>query len=221
MRPAPRERRRKSRRLRLWKRQSTCFSGLLRRTARRKIGDAVTTCRARVRRGSNLQAIIEHFDNLARERGGQGCARASNRPDSPALIRRSHSFQSIPLTSTRPRRARSFWPAPPNSDRSRVLAGYLKRIPPKVVGEYAAPDHEYSSRRCSRFWRRRHVPCTRHEAVIASGARESGVTVHLVDDDTIAGRSSRSGEMPVKQADTAETLASRVLEVNTLFILAP
>jgi len=38
-------------------------------------------------RGSNLQAIIDHFDNLARERIAKVALVASNRADSPALIR--------------------------------------------------------------------------------------------------------------------------------------
>src|SRR6266699_306429 len=38
-------------------------------------------------RGSNLQAIIDHFDNLSRERIAKVVLVASNRADSPALIR--------------------------------------------------------------------------------------------------------------------------------------
>src|SRR6267378_4084652 len=64
-------------------------------------------------RGSNLQAIIDHFDNLARERIAKVALVASNRADSPALIRAATA--SIDIV---------------------VLAGYLKRIPPNVIAEY-------------------------------------------------------------------------------------
>src|SRR6185369_16523188 len=88
-------------------------------------------------RGSNLQAIIEHFENLARERVAKVVLVASNRADSPALIRAATA--SIDIAS--------FDAADDGTqlldllNRSRVdlvvLAGYLKRIPSKVVREYA------------------------------------------------------------------------------------
>src|SRR6476646_5457172 len=88
-------------------------------------------------RGSNLQAIIEHFDNLARERVAKVVLVASNRADSPALIRAATA--SIDIAH--------FNAADDGSElldllsRFRidlvVLAGYLKRIPSRVVREYS------------------------------------------------------------------------------------
>lgn len=51
-----------------------------------------------------------------------------------------------------------------------------------------------------------------HEAVIASGARESGCTVHYVDDRYDAGPILLQRRVPVRQDDTPETLAARVFE---------
>jgi phosphoribosylglycinamide formyltransferase-1 len=53
-----------------------------------------------------------------------------------------------------------------------------------------------------------------HEAVIASGARESGVTVHLVDDDYDRGPIVAQWRVPVEESDTPESLAARVLAVE-------
>jgi folate-dependent phosphoribosylglycinamide formyltransferase PurN len=53
-----------------------------------------------------------------------------------------------------------------------------------------------------------------HEAVIASGARESGVTVHLVDDDYDRGPIVAQWRVSVEKSDTPETLAARVLAVE-------
>ena len=51
-------------------------------------------------RGSNLQAIIEHFENLARERVAKVVLVASNRPDSPALIRAATASTSVMMCRT-------------------------------------------------------------------------------------------------------------------------
>jgi phosphoribosylglycinamide formyltransferase 1 len=51
-----------------------------------------------------------------------------------------------------------------------------------------------------------------HEAVIESGARFSGATVHFVDDQYDHGPIILQAMVPVENDDTAETLAARVLE---------
>ena len=53
-----------------------------------------------------------------------------------------------------------------------------------------------------------------HEAVLASGARESGATVHLVDEEYDRGAILARARVPVLPGDTPEPLAARVLEVE-------
>jgi len=49
-----------------------------------------------------------------------------------------------------------------------------------------------------------------HEAVLASGAKESGCTVHLVDDTYDTGPILLQRSVPVESSDTAESLAAKV-----------
>ena len=58
----------------------------------------------------------------------------------------------------------------------------------------------------------RHV----HEAVLASGARESGCTVHLVDEQYDHGRILVQRRCPVLPGDSAESLAARVVEQESI-----
>ena len=51
-----------------------------------------------------------------------------------------------------------------------------------------------------------------HEAVLATGAKESGPTVHLVDEVYDHGPILAQRKVPVLADDTPETLAARVLE---------
>jgi phosphoribosylglycinamide formyltransferase 1 len=165
-------------------------------------------------RGSNLQAIIDHFDNLARERVAEVVLVASNRADSPALIRAATAsidianFNSADDGSELLSLLRTF-----RIDLV-VLAGYLKRIPPKVIREYAGRIINIHPALLPAFGGEGMYGARVHEAVIASGARESGVTVHLVDDEYDRGPIVAQWRMAVDRSDTAESLAARVLNVE-------
>ena len=165
-------------------------------------------------RGSNLQAIIDHFENLSRERIAKIVLVASNRADSAALIRAATA--SIDIAS---------FDAADEGDqlldilrRARVdlviLAGYLKRIPPKVVREYSGRILNIHPALLPDFGGEGMYGARVHDAVIASGAKESGVTVHIVNDEYDRGPIVAQWRVPVEADDTAETLASRVLSVE-------
>jgi len=165
-------------------------------------------------RGSNLQAIIEHFDNLARERVAKVVLVASNRADSPALIRAATAsidianFDGADDGTQLLKLLRKF-----RVDLV-VLAGYLKRIPPSVIREYAGRIINIHPALLPAFGGEGMYGARVHEAVIASGARESGVTVHPVDDEYDRGPIVAQWRVPVEPSDTPESLASRVLAVE-------
>jgi phosphoribosylglycinamide formyltransferase-1 len=165
-------------------------------------------------RGSNLQAIIEHFDNLARERVAKVTLVASNRADSPALIRAATASIDIANFNA-------------NDDGSEllallrkfridlvVLAGYLKRIPSKVIREYAGRIINIHPALLPAFAGEGMYGARVHEAVIASGAEETGVTVHLVEDEYDRGPIIAQWRVAVEKSDTAESLAARVLNIE-------
>jgi phosphoribosylglycinamide formyltransferase/phosphoribosylglycinamide formyltransferase-1 len=162
-------------------------------------------------RGSNLQAIIEHFDNIARERVAKVVLVASNRADSPALIRAATA--SIDIAN--------FDAADDGTELLEllrkfrvdlvVLAGYLKRIPPQVIREYSGRIINIHPALLPAFGGEGMYGARVHEAVIASGAKESGVTVHLVDDEYDRGPMVAQWRVPVEKSDTPESLAARVL----------
>jgi folate-dependent phosphoribosylglycinamide formyltransferase PurN len=53
-----------------------------------------------------------------------------------------------------------------------------------------------------------------HEAVLAAGARESGCTVHFLNEHYDRGEIILQRRCPVLSTDTAETLAARVFELE-------
>jgi phosphoribosylglycinamide formyltransferase 1 len=165
-------------------------------------------------RGSNMQAIIDHFDNLARERVAKVVLVASNKAESPALIRAATASIDIAHFNA-------------NDDGSEllallekfrvdlvVLAGYLKRIPSGVTRAYSGRMLNIHPALLPAFGGEGMYGSRVHEAVIASGARETGVTVHLVDDEYDRGPIVAQWRIAVEKGDTPESLAGRVLNVE-------
>ena len=165
-------------------------------------------------RGSNLQAIIEHFDNIARERVAKIALVASNRADSPALIRAATASLDIASFDTADDGTELLDLLRKFRIDLVVLAGYLKRIPPLVIRDYSGRIINIHPALLPAFGGEGMYGARVHEAVIAAGAKESGVTVHLVDDEYDRGPIVAQWRVPVEKSDTPESLAARVLAVE-------
>jgi phosphoribosylglycinamide formyltransferase 1 len=165
-------------------------------------------------RGSNLQAIVDHFDNLARERVAKVVLVASNRADSPALIRAATASIDIAHFNAADDGTELLDLLKKHRIDLVVLAGYLKRIPSKVIREYSGRIVNIHPALLPAFGGEGMYGVRVHQAVIASGAKESGVTVHLVDDEYDRGPIVAQWRVPVEPSDTADKLAARLLNVE-------
>jgi len=92
-----------------------------------------------------------------------------------------------------------------------VLAGYLRKIPPPVVGAYRHRILNVHPSLLPAFGGTGMYGRRVHEAVLAHGCRVSGATVHLVDEQFDTGPIVLQRCVPVEPGDTPETLAARVL----------
>jgi len=92
-----------------------------------------------------------------------------------------------------------------------ALAGYMKKLGPQTLAAFAGRIVNVHPSLLPKFggpgMYGRHV----HEAVLAAGERETGVTVHIVDAEYDEGPIVAQCRVPVLPGDTAETLAERVL----------
>jgi formyltetrahydrofolate-dependent phosphoribosylglycinamide formyltransferase len=95
-----------------------------------------------------------------------------------------------------------------------VLAGYLKLVPSAVVERFRGRILNIHPGLLPAFGGPGMYGRRVHEAVLAAGARESGATVHLVDEVYDRGQILAQARVPVIPGDTADTLAARVLEVE-------
>ncbi|MFC1544975.1 phosphoribosylglycinamide formyltransferase, partial [Gemmatimonadota bacterium] len=92
------------------------------------------------------------------------------------------------------------------------LAGYLKMVPPNVVAAYSNRMINIHPALLPAFGGQGMYGRRVHEAVLASGAKLSGPTVHFVNEEYDRGPIIAQRAVPVYHDDTPEQLAARVLE---------
>lgn len=99
-----------------------------------------------------------------------------------------------------------------------ALAGYLKMIPPVLIARYRGRIVNIHPALLPKYGGKGMYGIHVHQAVIAAGDTESGVTIHLVDEIYDHGRVLAQEKVPVYPCDTPENLAARVLKVeHTLY----
>ncbi|XP_011095971.1 phosphoribosylglycinamide formyltransferase, chloroplastic isoform X1 [Sesamum indicum] len=100
-----------------------------------------------------------------------------------------------------------------------LLAGYLKLIPAALIRAYPKAILNIHPSLLPAFGGKGYYGMKVHKAVIASGARYSGPTIHYVDEQYDTGCILAQRVVPVLAKDTAEELAARVLhEEHKLYV---
>ncbi len=97
-----------------------------------------------------------------------------------------------------------------------LLAGYLRLVPPGVVDVYRGRILNVHPALLPAFGGEGMYGRRVHRAVLESGVKISGPTIHLVDEAYDRGSIVAQWPVPVLESDTEETLAERVLRVEHL-----
>lgn len=92
-----------------------------------------------------------------------------------------------------------------------VLAGYMKRLDPRIVAAYEGRAVNVHPAPLPRFGGPGMYGDRVHAAVLAAGVPTTGPTVHLVTDAYDEGEVLAHAEVPVQPGDTVESLGARVL----------
>ena len=159
--------------------------------------------------GTNLQALLDalHDSPIAR------VARViSSRPEAGALARARRAH--VPTTVLRDAGDPAELLSALAGAQLVVLAGYLKLVHPSVVARFRGRMINIHPALLPDFGGPGMYGRRVHEAVLASGAKESGATVHFVDEEFDRGAIIAQERVPVQHDDTTETLAARVLEAE-------
>ena len=163
-------------------------------------------------RGSNLQALHAYLERVG---GAEVVLIVSDRASSGALPwARERGIQTATLESG----ADDSHAILTLLDSCRVefvvLAGYLRLVPPEVVRAYRRRMVNVHPALLPAFGGPGMYGARVHRAVLESGARVSGPTVHFVDEIYDHGPIIAQWPVPVFDEDTADTLAARVLRVE-------
>ena len=92
------------------------------------------------------------------------------------------------------------------------LAGYMKRLGPRTLAAYRGRVLNIHPSLLPKFGGQGFYGEVVHRAVLAAGERETGATVHLVDEEYDHGQVLDQVRVPVKSGDSVETLSARVLQ---------
>jgi phosphoribosylglycinamide formyltransferase-1 len=95
-----------------------------------------------------------------------------------------------------------------------VLAGYLRVLTPLFIEAYRNSIVNIHPSLIPKFCGKGLYGERVHRAVLESGVKETGATVHLVDEGTDTGPILLHETVPVMEDDTVESLQKRVLQVE-------
>lgn len=95
-----------------------------------------------------------------------------------------------------------------------VLAGFLWKIPDALVEAYRGRIINIHPALLPKYGGKGMYGQRVHEAVIAAGETQTGITIHYVDEQYDHGRVIFQATCPVVPGDTAESLAKRVHELE-------
>lgn len=159
--------------------------------------------------GSNAKALIEYFEL---HHSAQVTLVVSNNPKAGVIsIAHDHGVETMVID----REHYSDGKTVVQSLRDRgidlvVLAGFLWLIPKELVAAYPNRIVNIHPSLLPKFGGKgmygKHV----HEAVIAAGEKESGITIHFVNEQFDEGAHIAQYSCPVLPEDNAESLASRI-----------
>lgn len=163
--------------------------------------------------GSNAQKIIGHFRNhtsikialIVCNKPGAGVLSIAEKENIPTLLIEKEKFfrgdSYVPELKER------------NIDFI-VLAGFLWKIPSALTKAYAGKIVNIHPALLPKYGGKGMYGNFVHEAVIASGDKESGITIHYVDEIYDHGKIIFQDKCIVLPTDTAETLAQKIHELE-------
>lgn len=166
--------------------------------------------------GTNLQAVLDHLAALGDQRAAGVVLVASDRPDAGALERaRDHGIAAVAMDAGQQTSGLLALLREHQADLV-LLAGYLRLVPTDVVAAFRGRIVNIHPALLPAFGGPGMFGQHVHAAVIAAGARVSGVTVHFVDEQYDHGPIIAQWPVPVFPDDTPPTLARRILQVEHL-----
>lgn len=98
-----------------------------------------------------------------------------------------------------------------------ILAGFLLKIPDNILRAYENKIINIHPALLPDFGGKGMYGINVHKAVVENGKKESGITIHLVNENYDEGKTLFQAKCPVLTDDTPDSLAARVLKLEHTF----
>ena len=159
--------------------------------------------------GTNCENLIKYFADSQQVR----CALVvSNKPDAYALVR-ARNLGVETAVATKPQLNDAGFMMPLLRDRAIdfiVLAGFLPLVPDFLIDAYPRRIVNIHPALLPKYGGKGMYGHHVHEAVVAAGERESGITIHIVDHHYDRGTTLFQARCTVTPDDTPDTLAAKI-----------
>jgi phosphoribosylglycinamide formyltransferase-1 len=163
--------------------------------------------------GSSLRAIVAAIE--AGELAVEPCLVVSNRKAAPALeFAREHRIATLCVPTTAdPAGADERLAAALRAAGADlvILSGYLRKLGPATLAAFAGRILNIHPALLPSYGGQGMYGRRVHEAVVAAGERETGATVHLVDDQYDHGAVVAQVRLPIGPGETPESVEQKVM----------
>lgn len=159
--------------------------------------------------GSNAEKIMEYFTSHPRIRVDLV---VTNKANAGVLDKaRKHKVETLIIDKDRFFRGDAFVPELQQRKIDFiVLAGFLWKIPPALISAYPANIVNIHPALLPKYGGKGMYGQFVHEAVINAGEKESGISIHFVDELYDHGGTIFQATCPVEATDTPDSLAARI-----------
>ena len=168
--------------------------------------------------GTNLQALIDNTKNG--DINGEIKIVISNRKDAYGLIRAEKAgiealyINPLEFTTQEEYNSKILEELEKRNVKLVVLAGYLKILSKEFIEKYRDRIINIHPSLLPDFGGKGYYGEKVHKAVLESGIKTTGATVHFVDEGTDTGEIILQETVEIREDDTVESLKARVLEVE-------
>lgn len=164
-------------------------------------------------KGSNAEKIIQYFD---KEPLIEISLVVCNKPGAGVLEIASHgNIKTLIIEKQKFLESNDYVQYLKNEGITHIiLAGFLWKIPKNLIEAFPDRIINIHPALLPNFGGKGMYGDNVHQAVIASGEKESGITIHLVDEHYDHGKTVFQAKTEVLSIDTAETLAKKIHELE-------
>ena len=100
-----------------------------------------------------------------------------------------------------------------------ILAGYMKKIGEKILKHFKRRIINIHPALLPKYGGKGMYGSCVHEAVLKAGENETGVTIHIIDEDYDTGPIVAQTTLSIMESDNVESLSKRVLEREHSFLV--